>query len=274
MSPECYRWFIMNSQSKMKKSLYQPTRKIAVLAVAAVVLVGGSFALASGSIIESSNSLFASVSASISGKPIVFIGRDGASPKGNIPMGKNSALAIYDISARNVTHWATLKYVSIRTIITSAPDAPLSLSDITMSYNYCIPTGATYGYGYKSGGCGTIKVVPSSVTKTGNDYVVNFNGTIPVYPQQSYGAFTIYATPMYAYTATAKRAQVANARLQVRVVSAIASGDQCKWTSNPSTHAYGYTGCIAQDAIINIQAGFGNLLTVVRPYGYGYTGLK
>src|SRR3989344_4149905 len=100
-----------NSKSR-KINNRQPRRKMGLLALGAVVLIGASFSVASGTIIESGNSIVAAVVTAISGKPTVLIGRSGDSPRGSIRMGVTSALAVYDVSAKNVTHGATIKYVT------------------------------------------------------------------------------------------------------------------------------------------------------------------
>lgn len=244
--------------------------RIAFLALGALVLVGGAFAFASGPILDEGNSLLASAAAAITGRPTILIGRDGASPAGNIPMGNNDTLAIFDIAVKRVTHWATVRYVSVYATISAEPSSPLSLSNIALTYQYCIPKGVTYGYGYTGGGCNSMRISPSSVSKEGSNYVLGFSGAIPIYPQQIYGAFSISAVPTYAYTGRTQHANVGNARLQVKITGATASGDQCKWTWNSASYGYGYTGCVAYNAIVNFQAPYGNRLTVIRPYGYGY----
>jgi|GEM_PF-1988730 hypothetical protein len=253
-----------------RKSTKSKVTSYVIATIAAGVLVGGSFALASGSLIQSGNSLLASVAVAITGKPTVMIGRDASSPSGNIQMGSYDALAIFDISARNVTHWATVNYVPIQIAIRAAPSSPLTLSNIRITYNYCIPPGTLYGYGYRSSGCANVQLFPNSVTQNGSTYMLTLPGGIPIYPEESSGTFTVYATPSYAFTGNATRPQSGNANLQVTITTVSASGDQCQWTWIPSSASYGYANCVAAGAIINIWSGQGNVLTVIRPYGYGY----
>jgi hypothetical protein len=252
---------------KMKKGSMSSTL---LVALAGLVLFGGTFAFASGAIVDSGSSLFASAVAAFSGRPVIVISRDSYSASGNALMGYFTNLATFDISAKNVTHWATVNYVSTQVTISSTSAAPLTLSNVTMVYEYCIPPGESYGYGWRSNGCASIKVNPSSLTKFGNGYTANFTGSIPVYPQQSYGAFTISAIPTYAYTGSAKNAAAINAKLVVSLRAVSAVGDQCQWAYNGLSRSYGYTNCAYPKAIIDIQTRNGNSRTIVRSYGYGY----
>jgi hypothetical protein len=252
------------------KGSRRKTASYVLATIVAGVLVGGSFALASGSLMQNGSSLLASVAVAITGRPTVMIGRDGSSPSGNIQMGSLDTLAIYDISARNVTHWATVNYIPIQITIRAAPYSPLTLSNIKINYSYCIPPGTLYGYGYRSSGCATISLLPNSVNQNGSTYTANLIAGIPIYPEESSGTLTVYATPSYAYTGTATHPQSGNANLQVTITTVNASGDQCDWAWIPSNGNYGYTNCVASSAIINIWSAQGNTLTVMRPYGYGY----
>lgn len=248
-------------------------RKLFVAGALAMVLVVGSFTIASGSIIETGNSLIQSAAAALTGRPMIIIKRDDNAPAAStIQMGSSNALAMFDISVVNATHWATLRSLPMTIQITGAANSPLSLKDISMQYQYCIPSGALYGYGYRSNGCGHVTITPTAVSKSGNMYIVTFNTGLYIYPQQTSGIFTVFATPMYGYTGSVLRSNSGNASLQVRILSANAAADQCQWTYSGSSHSYGYTGCVSSNAIINIQSGAGALLTVKRPYGYGYAG--
>jgi hypothetical protein len=247
-----------------------PKRKVILLGVAAVTLLAVSFAFASGSLLINGRSLLASIGAVISGNPTVMIIRDGSSPAGNISAGDPDVLAAYDISARNVTHWATINYVPLQIAIQTAAYSPLALSNIRVNYSYCIPPGTTYGYGYISSGCANIQLAPFSITMSGSTYIVDLGSGIPIYPQESSGTLTVYATPTYQYTGTARHYQSGNGTLQVIITPVSASGDQCQWAWIPGSGSYGYTDCIALTATTDILAGQGNTLTVIRPYGYGY----
>jgi hypothetical protein len=247
--------------------------KPVIAGVAAVLLVGGSFALASGSVVDTGSSLLAAVTTAISGRPTVLIGVSGTSPSGTIRMLSNSVIAVYDIASKNATHGAAVKYVSLQTTI-SQQVARLSFGNVVMRYDYCIPRGSKYGYGYVSRGCGSMTLYPSSVQQVGNDYVISFNSTIPVYPQQTKGTLTLSATPRYTYTGTAVNKNATNATFRVKLTGSGASGDLCRWGYNPILRAYGYVGCVSYPAIINIYAPYSNQLTVQRAYGYGYLPLQ
>ncbi len=238
------------------------------LALGALLLIGFSFAFASGSLPDLTLTL-ASAASSITGKPTVLVGRSGGSPSGIIKGNESQSLANFDVSVKNVTFWATMGSISVQANLTQGANAPVALKDFYMKYSYCIPAGKSYGYGWKSGGCTSTILQPSSVVKNDQGYEVSFYGpNTRIYPQQSYGALSVVATPVYAYTGASKKSPATNAKIQVSLTQASATGDQCKKFSR--SYGYGYGGCTSSGANVNIQAGRGYTLTVQRPYGYGY----
>ncbi len=278
----CYSFFMKNTRGKPAKAatLYQRFNnpKYLLAALAAVVLVGGSFSIASGLVSLNANALYANVLSAITGRPMLILSRDISSPTGAIRMGTQSQLAIYDVRATNVTHWATVNSVPLRVALSQSYKSPMSLSSISMQYTYCIPVGQTYGYGFRSNGCASMTLMPSYVSMNGNTYYATFSMGIPVYPQQTTGTLAISATPAYAYTAQATNTQSGNGSLEVTVSGINASGDQCSWTygfiPQIQNYGYGYTGCVSSPAISNVISASGNWLTVVRAYGYGYNALQ
>ncbi len=73
------------------------------------------------------------------------------------------------------------------------------------------------------------------------------------------------AVPNYAYTGISKKAVGQDASIQTNITGGYASGDACtRW------YGYGYSGCVAQSAILNLASPRGFALKVQRIYGYGY----
>src|SRR4051812_8873851 len=108
--------------SKNKRTKVRAARAALVL-LAVVVLGGGSFALASGQGIG--GGLVAAVLSSITGRPTIIITRSSSSPSGSIKSGVSQTLAVFDVSAKNVTHGAKLQNTAIRTTINATSPAPL-----------------------------------------------------------------------------------------------------------------------------------------------------
>lgn len=261
-----YGYYYFHTIMARKKNLV--SYKSLPLTLGALLLMGFSFAFASGSLPDLTLTL-ASAASSITGKPTVLIGRSGGSPSGTIKGNESQSLANFDISVKNVTFWATMRTITVQTNVTQGVNAPVTLKDFYMKYSYCIPAGKSYGYGWKSGGCASMILQPSSVVKNEQGYEVSFYGpNMRIYPQQSYGALSVVATPVYPYTGASKKTTSTNAKIQVLLTQASATGDQCKKASR--SYGYGYGGCSSSSANVNIQAGKGYTLTVQRPYGYGY----
>jgi hypothetical protein len=253
---------------KKSKSGSFSGRKVG-FALAAVALVAGSFYFTSGNGFTGANSLLAAVVSTISGKPTIIIGRSSESPKGAISHGRQTLLAVYDVSAKNVTNWATMRGLSVQAVISSNTVSPIELSNISMKYSYCISSGQVYGYGWKSKGCATTTIAPSAITRNGPNYIVTFGKDIVIYPEQHGGSISIFGTPKYQYTGTATKSSSGDAKLQVVLSQVSGVGDKCTY-GYISKGKYGYTKCYSSSAVINIRAGKGNTLTVNRPYGYGY----
>jgi hypothetical protein len=155
-------------------------RMIALVAVA-VVIVGGSFYMASGSL-TNPGSLLASALSAITGKPTVFIGKDGGSPAGSVKAGTDQILAIFDISSKNTTNWVTLHSEGFKITITSSTASPITVVGLVVSYKYCVSANATYGYGWKGGNCSGAKVLaPASVVKDGDGYSATYYSDTPIY---------------------------------------------------------------------------------------------
>ncbi len=237
--------------------------------LAAVALIGGSFYFSSGNGFTGASSLLAAVVSTISGKPTITIAKSGDSPRGTISTGKEAVLAIYDISAKNITNWATLHSVSMQAVISSNETSLFDLSNVSMKYSYCISQSKTYGYGYKSKGCATTTIAPTSITKNGSNYVINFGKDIIIYPEQYSGTLSIVGTPKYKYTGTATKSSANNVKLHVALKAVSGVGDKCSY-GYISKGKYGYSKCYSSSAVINVQSGNGNTLTIDRPYGYGY----
>lgn len=254
-----------------------PSRNVTVafLLVAGLIVGGGSFAMASGDIAMSPTSLLAAVYSSLSGKPIVYLTKSTSSPSGTVTTGGNRTLAVFDVSAKNVTLEANLKSISVEIPRTGTAASNLTLSNIYATYSYCIPSGVTYGYGYKGGNCSSVKTTQASsvvATAAGTTYKLQFLLNAPVYPQQNRGVLTVYALPSYSVGGTATDI----ASIRVGITSGQVSGDQCaSYKSIPAgNHSaeylknYGYSKCVSVAG--SVTAVSANTLQVQRSYGYGY----
>jgi hypothetical protein len=241
-----------------------------LLGVAALAVFGGTFALASGSIIEGGNSFLAAAIASISGSPTVIIGRDAGSPSGTIYSGYTSELARFDVTAKNITHWASVNSVYGKATITLKAPSPMYLANVSAQYYYCIPPDKTYGYGWKGGGCASTPLSAYVDRDSSGNYTLSF--ALPhIYPQASPSYISIYGLPQYQYTGSYSANGAGNAKVQVSITSASATGDKCQTiTYGLQGASYSYQGkCVASGATVNITSP-GNTLTIQRQYGYGY----
>lgn len=265
----------------MRKKARTSSRKNIFIGAAALILVLGSFSIASGDVLSSSSSMLAAAVAAISGKPTLIISRSSDSPSGTIPttaVGVQT-LAVFNVAAKNVTHWATLQNISGQVVVTAPLSSWLGVNTITLEYRYCIPAGKTYGYGWQGGNCAVVSIPATLAEATRNKvtglYTFNFNSSIPVYPQASPSTLVVKGVPMYAYTGSAVRSGSADGKFQVQLVNISATGDQCttvKVAAKGTAKAYGYSKCITSNAEVNIVNN-GNTLTASRPYGYGYRGV-
>lgn len=230
----------------------------------AVLIAGGSFAVASGQISGSPSNLLAAVFYSWSAKPMVAIYRSSNSPSGTITTGTSRTLAIFDVYSKNVSNWATLQSLTIDISIYGSSGKNLNATNFTVMYQYCIPSGVTYGYGYKGGSCASVPIWVNSASRTASGYrLVLYSGT-PIYPQAS-GQLYVRANLAYNLGGSAGD----TSQLRASIVSGTAMGDQCRaygWI--PSSYSYGYSQCVPIQA--NVLTGSGSSLNVQRSYGYGY----
>lgn len=170
--------------------------QVVAITAGALVLVAGSFTFASGALLDGSSSLLSAAITSF-GQSIV-VTRSSTSPSGTINGGTAQNIATFNfLVGGKPGSQGTIKSAKILIPISGSSASSLSLSEISAHYSYCIPGGKKYGYGYKSGGCGSIKLLPSSVARNGNTYVVTFTSSFTVYPEQSYGAFIVSALPYF-----------------------------------------------------------------------------
>ncbi|MES2134871.1 MAG: hypothetical protein V4449_01345 [Patescibacteria group bacterium] len=240
------------------------TAKMVFSLLAAVVITGGAFFVASGTVLADSNSLVAAVLSAFSGKPVITITRASTSPSGTLALDQRQTLAVFDVKATNVKWQANLDSFTVSIPISGAGSA-LAINDFAFSYTYCTTSGVAYGYGYQGGACGTMSSLePSSVTRNGNTYTLVFVKSIPVYLKQSSGMITITGTPTYV-TAGMKAAQI-----RVAVTAGTGIGDQCKAIQSSDKKKNGYLQCSNQSALVNVGSAKGNTLVVTRPPGYGY----
>ena len=255
--------------------------KLGVGVATAVVLVGGSFAVASGASLGNPASYLAAVVTTISGKPVITITKNPQSPSGSITTGGERVVAMYDISVKRVSHFANVNSITIDVPVTGAAAAHLNLKNFSATYRYCIPSGVTYGYGYKGGLCGNIPMEISSPIREGNTYKLVVRAATPIptpiptatptpisysylkfplYPEQSSGVLTIKAVPQYA---SGLSSSVASIRTAVKSISA--SADQCKIDTATNTKV----NCVSM--VPGVILGKSTVvLTIQRSYGYGY----
>ncbi len=252
----------------MKKKTVTPrkasaSRPIGVF-IAGIALVAGAFLFASGSVLDGSNSLLAAVFSVFSGQPSVTFSRSDTSPSGIIPSGVDQNLASFNVNVRNVQWQANIQSVIVSVPVTGTSAKNTLITNLRAHYKYCIPQGTTYGYGYKGGSCGTINLEPKSSVREGNTYKLTFMGAIPVFPNQSYGAFIVSGKPGYA-----SKFIIGNQQVRVDVASISGVGDQCQ------VIRYGYKNknfAYKKCRNIPLNTGFsrasGNTLTIKNPYGY------
>ncbi|MES2014371.1 MAG: hypothetical protein V4437_00965 [Patescibacteria group bacterium] len=240
--------------------------KVVVSLVAAVIIAGGAFFLASGAAVASPNNAVANViSAIFSGKPTITISHASVSPSGTLVVDKEQTLAVFDVRANNVKWQATLNSLTMSVQLSGAQASYLGVNDYTLTYHYCTNAGTTYGYGYKGGSCGTMSgLKPSSMTRSGDTYTLVFQKEIPIYLAQSGGTLTLSAVPTYV------RAGMKVVQVRAYITSGTGIGDQCKTIRYGFNNKYGYSKCGNQEAVVNVSGAKGGILTVMRPPGYGY----
>lgn len=243
----------------MKQKNTRRSSKTPVLILAGLVLAGGSFYIASGSIANGANSVAAAFLGIFGSSPVITISTTSTSPSGIISPGVNQNLAAFDVSVSNVRWQGSVTNVTTSIAITGQAASNVTMQNIAAHYTYCIPSGVTYGYGYKGGSCGAILMQPVSNVRNGNVFTIVFSGTLPVYPQQSYGALIVSAQPSYTSAYTVGTPQIA-----VNVTSANAIGDQC----NSPAGARAKISCGNTSATVMLFGARGNLLTLKNPYGY------
>ena len=252
----------------MKKKTVTPrkasmSRPIGVF-IAGIALVAGAFLFASGSLTDGSNSLLAAVFGVFSNQPSVTFSRSETSPSGIIPSGVDQNLASFNVTVRNVKWQANLQTVVVSIPVTGTSAANTLLTNIRAHYKYCIPQGTTYGYGYKGGSCGTINLEPKSSVREGNTYKLTFMGSIPVYPNQSYGAFIVSGKPGY----TSKYI-IGTQQVRVEVASVSGIGDQCRVIRyGYKNRSFAYTKCGNTPLNTGFSRAVGNTLSLKNPYGY------
>ncbi|OGZ57201.1 MAG: hypothetical protein A3G60_01690 [Candidatus Ryanbacteria bacterium RIFCSPLOWO2_12_FULL_47_9c] len=236
--------------------------KKSALILAALVLIGGSFTVASASFTGSPGSLLAGVFSIFDSSPLIKMSRNVNSPSGSVISGKTQVIGTFDVQTQNVTNFATLRTLTAQFALSGKGAKEFNLEDFTLSYRYCIPPGISYGYGYRGGSCGTIKMPVTSAERKSNLYTVTSRQALPVYPVQSSGVLTMSAKPVYTGQ---EKSESGKSWLRVSVKGE-GSGDKCNKIYYGYNNRYGYTKCIAEKA--RVTSAKGNWLTMTRPYGY------
>src|SRR3989344_5862714 len=180
-----------------RPSFKRKTLRKGGLALGAFALVLGSFAFASAQFTGSPGALFAAVASSINGKPLIAITRNVNSPSGTITPGRPQVLGTFDVRTKNVSNFATLKTITVRVTLSGTGAKTLNVENFNLNYNYCVPSGISYGYGYPGGLCGMIRLPIVAQKRIGNTYALTFNQPVQVYPVQSSGVFTLSGLPKY-----------------------------------------------------------------------------
>jgi hypothetical protein len=239
-----------------KKATKVQKRSALLIGGVAMVLVGGSFALAAGTGFDS-GSLVASVMAAFSGQPTILVTPSLTSPSGGIVSAVNQNLATFNVVGKNIVKQGSVQTITLHIPVTGPnPSSSFVIGNMSAHYTYCIPQGSTYGYGYTSAGCATsyLRLASSSPVDSMGAYTVTFaaDGKMPVYPQQTYAALIISGTP--AFVARGK----SDADFRIEVAGGTALADLCSIAK----------GCNHPSA--TVTSAMGRSLHVKRPYGYGY----
>ena len=249
--------------------------KLGALALAVFIAATGSFALATGQIAVQPGSFLAAVFSILSNKPQIIITKNAASAASTTPSSSVSPLATFDVRVANVSYWATLRSLDISIAINDASTkSPLTLSNFTVDYKYCIPQGKTYGYYFqdamKYGSCGTYsstgtgahKISILSADKTAEGYLLRVGFNQPIYPQQLPGTLTVYARPEYKPAADGSTVALSlQSSLRAAIIGGTGGGDQCK--KYTSTIPYAYSQCYPRLTFVSVPV-YGNVINVAR----------
>ena len=236
---------------------------------AAVLLMGSSFAVASGAADGSGSMLAAALTSfSSSGKTVITVSaQPGGVNKRIYPNKEEQYIGAFSTTVTGVKSWATLNQIVVEIPITGVGASDLLLSDIKADFKSCIPAGKTYGYGFKSRGeCASYKFTTSSVVRNGNTYNVVFLNHAPLYPEQDVGGITVTATASYSSTVRSF------ATLSTKITQAYARGEVCKKVAYGYKNKYSYTKCEGGPAQVNLGAARGPSIIVDLPYGYPKSG--
>ena len=240
---------------------------IGAIAIIGLFLVGAAFSLASNDFAFSSRSLFANVFSAFSADPSISFVRNPNSPNGSIVAGRSQVLAVFDIQTRNINQSATIASVPV-SIFASGDTNRFQLSGFSMNYQYCLPKGNIYAYGYQYGQggvlCRDMSLSPSSVTQDGGGYHLAFTSGIPLYAGQVTSTLTLVATATYSSFRIPTFASV-----QASIASGVvATSTQCGMLYYGYRNRYGYSFCRPIAPAVETYLGSGNRLMVVLPYGY------
>src|SRR3989344_5157960 len=260
--------------------------KLGALALAALVVASGSFALAGGQIAFQPGSFLAAVFGVLANKPQIVITKNLTSTSGTIPAMKDSPVATFDVKPFNVSYWATLRSLDIAVAINDASaKSPLTISDLFITYTYCVPQGKTYGYYFqdavKYGVCATYTSAPGtgahkisilSADKTAEGYLLRVGFKQEIYPQQLPGILTIYARPAYKPTADGSIVPSTYvSSLRASIIGGSGGGDQCK--KYTATIPYAYAQCYPRLTFVSVPV-YGNVVSVARDAATPVSGIN
>src|SRR3989344_8200417 len=238
--------------------------RVSIFALGGLFLAGGSFLATSGDLAYSSQSLLSAVISALTPGSSIVISRNYSTPIGSIIPGRSQTLAVFDLTPKNITQYATIQSLPVQLSLTGSL-AGFEARDFSIDYNYCLPSSSTIpGYGYKGGYCSTVHATPSSVVRDANSYRLMFTQTLPVYPNQTSANIVVKATPYYTGPdATQKKIAYVTARA---IAPVVAKSTECRTIYYGYKNRYGYTKCVPSYPGVNVSLGYGNKLTVSRGY--------
>ncbi len=252
-------------------SLSHKLGRISLFVLGGFLLLGGSFFMASGEFAFGAESLLGTVLEAFSTGPSVSIVRNTNSPSNTIVPGRSQVLAVFDVKQKNTKGFSVLSNIPVQVLLSDNAKA-LVIKDFVLNYQYCLPKGNIYAYGYKYGYagtyCKTLTVAPTSVNRIDNSYTVKFAQELPVYGDQTSAVLTVTGSSYY--MAPPKTFKYP-ARVQAKIVDgATFKTNKCRTVYYGYQNKYSYNLCTPAYPRPNISLARGNILPVSRQYGYGY----
>lgn len=258
----------------------QNLAKIGSAVFLGLVVLFGSFAAASNDFAFGSQSLLAAAISVFQSQPSLLISKNTNSPSGTIIPGRSQVFAVFDVKGQRLTQAGRITTLPIFISKFNAQNLDIDVNSVVVNYRYCLPKGNIYAYGYKYGYngeyCVTQSVYPgsSAIVKSTLGYQLTFTElNLPVYPDQTSALLTISGIANYTNATSSGR----SARIQVKVLNGVvAQSTSCKivyygyFKGKSKVTRYGYTKCVRTSLATNLWVAYGNILTVLKSYGYSY----